>query len=179
LKNLTARLTRAAKQAQTPCSQSTNAKKNTSRSGTNTNQRNEKDDVSNPPMKYKCSYCKKKGHKATDCYRKAKTDTENLNTANELFCVSEDATGLANSACNTIVNQSGVSTADVHHICATIPNFHHFKSGVKLASKAMTSVTAKGDVQIIFSNGKQNNRSHYRTHYMYRPCAWIFYPLPK
>jgi len=96
----------------------------------------------------------------TDCYRKAKDDTQNLNTDSELFCVCQNTTGLADSACNTTLEQRWcLDSGCTSHLCNNSELFtktQHFKSSVKLANDTTASVKAKGDVQVTFSKGKQN-----------------------
>jgi len=136
------------------------SKKNNSRNGANTNQRTEKNDAPNTSVKYKCSYCKRKGHKVTDCYRKTKDDTQNLNNDSELFCVCEDTTDMADSACNNIVDQRWcLDSGCTSHLCNNSELFtktQHFKGSVRLANDATASVKGKGDVKVTFSKGKRN-----------------------
>jgi len=125
-------------------------------------QRIEKDNKasSDPTIKYKCHYCKKRGHKAANCYSKAKEDKENANAANELFLANEISGNVADSAYNVTIDQKWcLDSGSTSHLCRNsdlFANSRQIHSGVKLASNATAPVTAKGDVQITVSNGKQD-----------------------
>lgn len=134
-------------------------KKKIPASGINSNKRNDKNETSSrPPVKYRCAFCKRKGHKTEDCFHKQKADTQNANAADELFYVKEDAT--AESTYNAVSNTRWcIDSGCTSHLCKEselFKNTQEINSGINLASDATATVTAKGDVQIKVSNDKQD-----------------------
>ncbi|XP_018304706.1 uncharacterized protein [Mycetomoellerius zeteki] len=123
------------------------------RNNNNAKQRSDKDNASNAPIKLKCSYCKKKGHKAADCYCKAKADAQSASAANEIFSaiVGDDASHSVESAWNTVCDPKWcLDSGCTSYLCNDSELFtssHQLNSGIKLASDATAPATAKGDVQ--------------------------------
>jgi len=74
--------------------------------------------VSDRPVKYKCHYCKKREHKAVDCYSKIKEAKENANTANKLFFASGITDNFADSVYNTTIDRKWCLNSE--RICARI-----------------------------------------------------------
>lgn len=114
--------------------------------------------TSSNEIKYKCNYCKKKGHKATECFKK-KRDDQNANTASDVFHASETSNL---SASRTPDHTTGriwcLDSGCTSHLCKDPKLFVTCKAerNIKLASQETTRATAKGNLSLTISNGKQN-----------------------
>ncbi|KAG7188147.1 hypothetical protein KM043_013366 [Ampulex compressa] len=117
----------------------------------NKNERTDKEnrrDSSNSNTRIKCDYCKKKGHRATECYKKLKADKENSNATKELF--------LADESTHAPADQKWcLDSGCTSHLCKdseSFTNARQVKDGITLASDTTVPATAKGDVEITISN---------------------------
>lgn len=103
--------------------------------------------VANPPN-YKCHYCKRKGHKEADCFKKKRDDEKRANAekANITTDANKARNVTADEMCNHITNRKWCLVSGcTSHLCK---NFKSFE---------MTAwATASGDVNILTSNGKHN-----------------------
>ena len=109
-----------------------------------------------PKPKYKCSFCKKEGHKASDCYAKKAADKAKTNTAANTktdevhlcFFTEEEAKPplwCLDSGCTS-------------HLCNRKHAFTHMEptnTNLKLANNSSTRVEAKGNVDLTIANSNQ------------------------
>jgi len=109
----------------------------------------------NPPN-YRCHYCKRKGHKSAECFKR-KRDKEKANTEKsnaEKANVTTDAF-YANEARNATVNTYNQVTGQkwcldsgcTSHLCKYFQLFaksHEADSGIKLANETTARATATG-----------------------------------
>lgn len=122
--------------------------------------------IANAP-KYKCHYCKKKGHKAADCFKRKrdaekegteKSNTEKANTTTDVFHADEARNVTAAETCKNATNEKWcLDSGCTSHLCKDFQLFAHKTcSGIKLANETTARATARGDVNIVTSNGEKN-----------------------
>ena len=114
---------------------------------------------SHQPFKYKCSRCKKVGHKAKDCYSKRQNTKQNANTAEELCytTTTEESADLSfQSALKVSVSANKqlwcLDSGCTSHMCGFEGKFQTLlasnSSSVNLANHATTNIQGKGSVKI-------------------------------
>lgn len=108
---------------------------------------------------YRCHYCKRKGHKAVDCFKKKK-DAQNANVASDVFYADEISNVSINETCNYAKSQKWcLDSGCTSHFCKDPKLFaksYKADSSIKLANETTARATAKGDVNITVSNCKQS-----------------------
>lgn len=103
----------------------------------------------NSKPKYACGYCKKKGHKESECFSK-----KNAKRANQEESESANLCFLNGNVDSTSQPTSGlwcIDSGSTSHLCCNESAFTHtskINSKLNLANNSTTLVTAKGDVRI-------------------------------
>lgn len=110
--------------------------------------------------KIKCNFCGKKGHRTSKCFKKKKKEGDRANSVDDAFFASEIPESSEDLSFNVTSGEKWcVDSGCTSHLCKDdhlFTNSHKVNSGVKLASNTTAAVTAKGDVRVVASDGKQD-----------------------
>ena len=96
----------------------------------------------------KCNYCQKKSHKTEHCYKR-KREMQNTNHIDESFMADAGTSESFNVTSDKANQKWCMDSGATSHLCNNLPLFttsRKVNSEIRLASKAITPVTAKGEV---------------------------------
>ncbi|CAB0041972.1 unnamed protein product [Trichogramma brassicae] len=95
-----------------------------------------------PKPSYKCGFCKKKGHKEADCYKKKRSQEE----------AKDETSGLCFFTSTTTSAKWCLDSGSTSHVCgdkSVLKNITRHNGSLQLASNTTAAIRAKGDVNIV------------------------------